>query len=137
MGRYVVLSCVLLAVAATDSHDKMRVIQPARQIVLSGPRGASVFYQIWLPRHRDNRWVQLEVWDGDLRIQSSGWSIEGEHDAQIQPTMRPLAVHLAPGRYDFRALACSSVTEQNQCGKVRQSVTMPMRVCAGGDVEGC
>jgi hypothetical protein len=134
MRRGLLLALTLCAVAASDAHD-VRLLQPKAKIVLSGPRGTSLPFQAWVARHPDNRWVQLEVWLDGMRVQSSGWDIDGDA-AAVQPAVKPLIVHLAPGTYAFRVLACSSVTDQSECGRVRASAVQEVRVCAG-DLESC
>jgi hypothetical protein len=129
--RGVLLTLVLTCVAFTASHD-VRLIQPKAKIVLSGPRGTSLPFQAWVARHPDNRWVQLEVWLDGMRVQSSGWDIDGDA-AAVQPSVKPLIVHLAPGTYAFRVLACSSVTDASECGRVRASVSQEVKVCGGED----
>jgi hypothetical protein len=126
MRRGIVLALLLGCVALTDTHD-VRFVLPVRPIVLAGPRGVTVAYQAWIKRDARNRWVQLEVWDGEIRIKSDGWDIDGDA-AQVQPAYRPLTVQLGPGRYAFRAFACSAV-EDAQCTKVRASAVYAFQVC--------
>lgn len=134
--RWLVLSLTLCAVALSDTPAAVKVTQPRAAFVLSGPRGVTLPFQAWVQRHPDNRWVQLEVWNGDLRVQSSGWSIDGDGAAQTQPTYKPLSVTVGPGRYAFRALVCTSVDDDSECERVRGSAVHEVRVC-GGSAEDC
>jgi hypothetical protein len=128
MRRGILLALVLCCVALSGpSHDDVRFLLPIRPIVLAGPRGTDVQYQAWVKRHPANRFVQIEVWDGETKIKSDGWDIDGD-SPQIQPTYRALLVRLGPGRYTFRALACTSADE-GQCAKVRASAVLQFRVC--------
>ena len=123
-----IILCLLLSLSHGISDKAVRIMLPAREIVLAGPRGTSVFFQAFVLRHPDNRWVQLEAWEGEVRILASGWDIDGD-SPQIQPTYKPLTLYLGPGRYTLRALACASVTEKSECGRVRASATMELHVC--------
>lgn len=122
-------------VGAFPAPDAIRFVQPRATVTLAGPRGASnIPIQAWVERHHANRWVQIEVWTNGDRVQSSGWSIDGEDAARLQPTYRPLtATTLPTGRHTFRALVCTSVTEESECDRIRASAELTFHVCGGED----
>lgn len=129
--RSLVLLLAVLCVAFQKDHD-VKILHPKARLVLGGFKATALPFQAWVERNDAHRFVQLEVWDisgtPHTRVQSSGWSIDGD-SPKFQPTARPLIVHLGPGVYTFRALACTSVTEESECGRVRASASQEVRVC--------
>lgn len=127
------MTALLLLALVVGAAPPVAWLLPVRPFALA-PRGITVDLQAWVARHPDNRWVQLEVWLDDLRVQASGWSIDGADAAAIQPTSKPLTTtHLAPGRYELRARVCAAVTDDSGCARERARATMPFHVC--GPVE--
>ena len=123
--------CAESAHAAPD----VKFIQPRSTIVLAGPAGVSqIPLQARIEPHAANRWVQFEVWTGDLVVESQAWSLDGENAAALQPTYRPLHLgRLGHGQHTFRVLVCTTVTDESKCGRVRAMASMIFRVCGGED----
>jgi hypothetical protein len=125
--RFAILSLCLVLLVIQQPSPKLRFVQPVRTLILSGPRGVWFNAQAFVPRHPDNRAVKI-AWDGEGCSGSASRSLDGENESAIFP-LSPLKVEATPG------ICAMSLATYGAGGKMRERVTLDVKVCGGED--GC
>jgi hypothetical protein len=137
--RVAVLVLALTAVAVTDTPESVRFLQPIRPIVFTVSGSADIALRVRVEPHPENRWLDVDIHQGEVRIGGWGHQIDGESAAALSPEYRPLIQRLHVGDYVFTARACKGSRldgERTVCDLPRASASMRFQVC-GGSEDAC
>lgn len=142
MRRSLLLGLVLGCVALTGPSHDVTFVQPLRVVWLAGPAGVSVPIQVRVHRHKENRFLDLEVWLDELRVDGYADPIDADEDAAVFPSNAGphWTPKLGPGRYVVLARACRGSEERDGrtvCRDARAFGRKAFTVCAGSDLDGC
>lgn len=135
--RVAVLTLALCGVAVTDTPAAVSFTQPRLPIALTSSGWVEIAIRVKVERHPDNRWLDVDIYQDEIRVGGWGTPIDGAEDAALFPAYRPNIQRLSVGRYLFTARACKGTKAEGQrtvCDRPRASAQMAFTVC-GGDEE--
>jgi hypothetical protein len=139
--RVAVLVLALTAVAVTDTPEAVRFIQPIRPIVFTVSGSADIALRVRVEPHPENRWLDVDIYQGTVRVGGWGDAIDGEQDAALFPEYKPMIQRLGVGDYVFTARACKGSRldgERTVCDAPRAVASMRFQVCGGaGEEDAC
>jgi hypothetical protein len=139
--RGVLLVVAVMWVAVTAPVNDVRFIQPIRPIVFTGSGSVDIALRVRVEPHPENRWLDVDIHQGEVRIGGWGHQIDGESAAALSPEYRPLIQRLGIGDYVFTARACKGSRldgERTVCDLPRATASMRFQVCGGAvEEDGC
>ena len=103
---WVVFALFLFLAAVLHGDEKKAQLTVRPRIALAGMKRASIWVQLRVPRHKDNRWWSISYSNEDGVGGTSGGQIDGEESPAIFPVctehnLRPCVRELGVGNYTF------------------------------------
>ena len=134
------MGLALSAVAVTDTPAAVQFIQPIRPLALTASGSVDVALRVRVEPHPENRWLDVDIYQDDVRVGGFGDPLHGSDGPAIYPVSRSSIQRLAVGRYVFTARACRGTKVEGPrtvCDRVRASASMRFQVCGGAETDEC
>jgi hypothetical protein len=128
---------IILLLSALLTAEPIKFIQPKQAIMLGKVGGTEVSIQVLLDLQPEDRWLDVDVMTGELRVGGFSKELEGTNSDSIQPFYKAHVERLGPGSYYILARICRSkevIDNRTACSNPRATLAKELTIC-GGDVS--
>jgi hypothetical protein len=121
MRRLAAVCLAWMMTMPTPAPAVVSFLHPRSPLLLASHTGTDIPVQLRIPPHADNRAYVISWCTG-----ASGHTLDGDDDAAIHPTMKPLTIRVYSGKCELTATVYGPGATQ-----VRGRASMTLLACGG------
>jgi hypothetical protein len=130
------LLTLLLMLLFKSAPPPIKFIHPRPTVYVAQMRGTEIQMQVMLKLEPEDRWLDVDLLQGGLRVGGFGKELEGTDSDSIQPFFKPHSEKHGPGKYVIVARICRAkdiIENRTACRDQRAMLAKEILICGGED----